>query len=47
MNESPKDQTLPDEILAHPIRGRHLRAPKLGEELGRGETLLVFLRHLG
>ena len=38
---------LPPEVLELPIRGLGLQGKTLGEELARGETLLVFLRHFG
>lgn len=39
-------RTLDPRVLGHPVRGRNLRGPTLGENLSEA-TLLVFLRHLG
>jgi hypothetical protein len=38
---------LPVEALARSVSGRNLSGETLGEEIGAGPTLLVFLRHLG
>jgi hypothetical protein len=38
---------LPAEALALPVSGRNLTGETLGDEIGAGPTLLVFLRHLG
>jgi len=38
---------LPQDVLNATIKGLHLRAGTLGEQLGSGIQLLVFLRHLG
>lgn len=38
---------LTTEQLAWPIEGVGLTAASLGDELGSGRTLLVFLRHSG
>ena len=39
--------TIPAEVLARPIRGLNLSDTTLGEALGGGPTLVVFLRHFG
>lgn len=38
---------LPPELLATPLRGRHLAGATLGAALAGAPTLLIFLRHLG
>ena len=38
---------IPTEVLARPVRGTNLKHATLGECLGQGPTLLVFLRHFG
>ena len=38
---------IPPVILDRAIAGRNLSANTLGEVLGAGTTLVVFLRHLG
>ena len=39
-------QTLTPEVLAGPVRGRHLQGTTLAENLAQ-PTLLAFLRHFG
>lgn len=34
-------------VWSLPVEGRNLRPGTLGDQLGVGPTLLVFLRHLG
>lgn len=34
-------------LLSMPLRGRHLDGETLGEQLGHGLQVLVFLRHFG
>jgi hypothetical protein len=38
---------IPEAILSSSIRGLGLESSTLGEALGSGRTLLVFLRHFG
>ena len=35
------------ELLDRPARGMNLNPGTFGEQLGTGQTLLVFLRHFG
>lgn len=39
--------TLPPDLLARPLHGRHLTGPTLADNLAGGPTLVVFLRHFG
>lgn len=43
----PKARILSAELLATPVRGRHLGGATLGENLADQPCLLVFLRHFG
>ncbi len=40
-------ETIPREVLARPVVGVGLSPGSLGDQLGDGGTLLVFLRHFG
>ncbi len=40
-------EPLPEALLSHSISGLHLQGATLGEQIGRGPTLLTFLRHSG
>jgi len=46
MNEIPWNE-VPGTAWNAAIRGQRLRGATLGEEVGRGAALLVFLRHFG
>jgi len=39
--------TIPAEVLDHRVVGLNLPGERLGEVIGDGQTLLLFLRHLG
>ncbi len=39
--------TLSEELLAKPVRGRNLRGATLGDHFAEEPSLVVFLRHLG
>ena len=39
--------TVPAKTLTLETQGRNLDGPRLADSLGTGDTLLVFLRHLG
>lgn len=43
----PTTSILPAPTLERPVRGRNLAGATLGENLGPGPGLLVFLRNLG
>jgi hypothetical protein len=40
-------ESIPDHILKEPVAGVNLAPGPLGDQLGDGPTLLVFLRHFG
>jgi hypothetical protein len=41
------NDSIPADLLAVPVRGRHLTGSTLGENLAGGPTLVAFLRHFG
>ena len=41
------EERIPKEVLDLPVCGLRLTGVTLGDALGAGPTLLVFLRHLG
>jgi hypothetical protein len=45
MNKSDR-RTLSEQLLALPVRGRHLRGATFGDEVAE-PSLVVFLRHFG
>jgi hypothetical protein len=43
----PKPNALPAGVLDRPVEGTNLQPGTLADQLGPGDTLLVFLRHFG